>query len=69
MMCLGALLVIAGLSLALAAGSTFAALGGVLILGGGIVLALAMESVVAEENLDPEPSTGPTDTKHGDVAA
>jgi hypothetical protein len=69
MMCLGALLVIAGLSLALAAGSTLAALGGVLILCGGIVLALAMESVVAEENLDPEASTGPTDTKHGDVAA
>jgi len=66
---IGGILVITGLILALVVGSTFAAVGGVLILFGGIVLGLAMEPLLAEENLNPEVATGPTDSEHGDVAA
>jgi hypothetical protein len=64
----GGLLVISGLILALVVGSTFAAVGAVLILFGGIVLGLAMEPVLAEENLHREVATPPTDSEHGDVA-
>jgi hypothetical protein len=65
----GGLLVITGLILALVVGSTVAAVGGVLILFGGIVLGLAMEPVSAEENLNREVAKRPTDSEHGDVAA
>jgi hypothetical protein len=64
----GGLLVISGLILALVVGSTFAAVGAVLILFGGIVLGLAMEPVLAEENLHREVATPPTDSEHGHVA-
>jgi hypothetical protein len=38
----------------------FAVVGGVLMTCGGIMLALAMESVLVQEDLDAEVSTGPT---------
>jgi len=56
----GGLLVVTGLTLALMFGPTFAVVGMVLLTCGGIMLALAMESVLAQENPDPEASTGPT---------
>jgi hypothetical protein len=55
----GGLCVVTGLTLALALGPMLAVVGGVLMVCGGIMLALAMESVLAEENLDSEVSTGP----------
>jgi hypothetical protein len=39
-------------------GSFFAVIGGVLIAGGGIVLAIAMESVLAKESLDTDSRAG-----------
>jgi hypothetical protein len=43
---------------ALVLGSFFAVIGGVLITGGGIVLAIAMESVLAKESLDTDSRAG-----------
>ncbi len=66
----GGLCVVSGLTLALVLGSSFAVIGGVLIFCGGIVLALAMEPMLMEEDtLDSETSAGPRDSEHGDVAA
>jgi hypothetical protein len=55
----GGVFVVTGLTLALALGPMFAVVGGVLMTCGGIMLALAMESVLAQEN-HAEVSTGPT---------
>jgi hypothetical protein len=55
----GGLFVVTGLALALALGPMLAVVGGVLMVCGGIMLALAMESVLAQERLDSEVSTGP----------
>jgi hypothetical protein len=65
----GGLCVVAGLTFALVLGPMFAVIGGVLMTCGGIMLALAMETVLAHENLDTEVSTVPTDSAHEDVAA
>jgi hypothetical protein len=46
----GGLFVVTGLALALALGPMLAVVGGVLMVCGGIMLALAMESVLAQEN-------------------
>jgi hypothetical protein len=54
----GGLCVATGLTLALLLGPTFAVVGGVLMTCGGIMLALAMESVLAQENLDHGTSSG-----------
>jgi hypothetical protein len=56
----GGVFVVTGLTLALALGPVFAVVGGVLMTCGGIMLALAMESVLVQEDLDAEVSTGPT---------
>ncbi len=58
MLRVGGLCVVTGLTMALMLGPTFAVVGGVLMTCGGIMLALAMESVLAQENLDPETSRG-----------
>ena len=58
MLRVGGLCVVTGLTMALMLGPTFAVVGGVLMTCGGIMLALAMESVLAQENLDPEGSRG-----------
>ena len=58
MLRVGGVLAVTGLTLALMLGPTFAVVGGVLMTCGGIMLALAMESVLAQENLDPETSRG-----------
>jgi hypothetical protein len=58
MLRVGGLIVITGLTLALVLGSYFAVIGGVLIAGGGIVLAIAMESVLAKEGLDTDSRAG-----------
>jgi hypothetical protein len=55
----GAIFVVTGLALALLFGPMVAVVGGVLMTCGGIMLALAMESMLAQENLDAEVSTGP----------
>jgi hypothetical protein len=55
----GGLFVVIGLTLALLLGPMVAVVGGVLMSCGGIMLALAMESVLAQDNLDAEVSTGP----------
>jgi len=55
----GGLFVVIGLSLALLRGPMVAVIGSVLMSCGGIMLALAMESVLAQDNLDAEVSTGP----------
>jgi hypothetical protein len=55
----GGLFVVTGLTLALAFGPMLAVVGGVLMVCGGIMLALAMESVVAQESLGSEKSAGP----------
>jgi hypothetical protein len=60
LMRVGGLFVVTGLTMALVLELTFAVLGGVLMSCGGIMLALAMESVLAQENLGPDASTGPT---------
>jgi hypothetical protein len=65
----GGLCVVTGLMFALLLGPMFAVIGGVLMTCGGIMLALAMESVLVHENLDTEASTVPTDSEHEDVAA
>jgi len=65
----GGLLVVTGLTMALVFGPVFAVVGGVLMTGGGIVLALAMEPLLAQEQVNAEVSTGPTDPEHGDIAA
>ena len=54
----GGLFVVIGLTLALLLGPMVAVVGGVLMSCGGIMLALAMESVLAQENLDAEVSRG-----------
>jgi hypothetical protein len=54
----GGLFVATGLTLALLLGPTFAVVGGVLMTCGGIMLALAMESVLAQEKLDHGASSG-----------
>jgi hypothetical protein len=59
LMRVGGLFVVTGLTMALVLELTFAVLGGVLMSCGGIMLALAMESVLAEENLDRGVSRGP----------
>jgi hypothetical protein len=48
----GAMFVVAGLTLALVFGGFLAIIGGGLIVGGGIALAIATESVLAEESVD-----------------
>jgi hypothetical protein len=48
----GALFVVTGLTMALVLGAVLAVVGGVFIAGGGIALALAMEPVLAEDNVD-----------------
>jgi hypothetical protein len=55
----GGLFVVIGLTLALLLGPMVAVVGGVLMSCGGIMLALAMESVLAQDNPDAEVSTGP----------
>ena len=55
----GGLFVVIGLTLALLLGPMVAVVGGVLMSCGGIMLALAMESVLAQDNLDAEVSTAP----------
>ena len=65
----GAVFVIVGLVLALVLGSLFAVVGGGLIAGGGIMLAIAMESVLAEENLDHAVPAGPSEPERREVAA
>ena len=68
----GGLFVVTGLTMALALEPTFAVVGGVLMSCGGIMLAIAMESVLAQENLDPEVSAGPRVKRfhpHGDRVA
>ena len=54
----GGLCVVTGLTMALMLEPTFAVVGGVLMTCGGIMLALAMESGLAHEKLDPEASRG-----------
>lgn len=54
----GGLFVVIGLTLALLLGPMVAVVGGVLMTCGGIMLALAMESVLAQENVDAEVSRG-----------
>jgi hypothetical protein len=66
---IGALLAITGLTLALLLETLFAVIGGVLIASGGIVLAIAMESVVANESFDAERSARPIGSRHDNVAA
>jgi hypothetical protein len=56
----GVIFVVTGLTLALLLGPMVAVVRGVLMTCGGIMLALAMESVLAQENLDAEVSPGPT---------
>ena len=63
----GGLLAVTGLTLALVLGARFALLGSVLVVGGGVVLALAMESVLADEDPDREVSTGPTDASRNGI--
>jgi hypothetical protein len=65
----GGLFVVTGLTLALLFGPMFAVVGGVLMTCGGIMLALAMASVLVQEDLDAEVSTSPTGSEHGDIAA
>jgi len=55
----GGLFVVIGLTLALLLGPMVAVVGGVLMSCGGIMLALAMESVLAQENVDAEVSRVP----------
>lgn len=55
----GGLFVVTGLTLALLLGPMVAVVGGVLMTCGGIMLALAMESVLAQENPDAEVATDP----------
>ena len=55
----GGLFVVIGLTLALLLGPMVAVIGGVLMTCGGIMLALAMESVLAQENVDAEVSRVP----------
>jgi hypothetical protein len=65
----GGLLVVTGLSMALLLGPTFAVVGGVLMTCGGIMLALAMESVLAQDHVEREASRGSTVNpfhSHGD---
>jgi hypothetical protein len=54
----GGLCVVTGLTMALLLGPTFAVVGGVLMTCGGIMLALAMESVLAQEHVEREASKG-----------
>jgi hypothetical protein len=56
----GGLCVVTGLTMALLLGPTFAVVGGVLMTCGGIMLALAMESVLAHEHVEREASKGST---------
>jgi hypothetical protein len=56
----GGLCVVTGLTMALVLGPTFAVVGGVLMTCGGIMLALAMESVLAQEHVEREASAGST---------
>ena len=65
----GGLLVVTGLTFALVFGPIFVVVGGVLMTGGGIMLALAMEPLLVQEHVDAEVSTSPTDPEHRDVAA
>ena len=65
----GGLSVVTGLILALLFGLIFAVVGGVLMTSGGIMLALEMESVLAQENPGREMSTVPADSEPHDVAA
>ena len=69
LMRVGAVSVIVGLVLALVLGSPFAVVGGGLIAGGGIALAIAMESVLADENLDDAVEAGPSEPGQREVAA
>jgi hypothetical protein len=55
---LGGLCVVTGLIMALMLEPTFAVVGGVLMTCGGIMLALAMESVLAQEHVEREASRG-----------
>jgi hypothetical protein len=69
MLRVGALIVITGLSFALVLGSFFAVIGGALIACGGIVLAIAMESVLAEDKRDVDVTATRTKPGSGTLAA
>lgn len=63
----GGWFVITGLTLALTYSSPLYAIGAVLAMRGGVVLALGMEPVLAETNLDTDPS--PIEEGHVDAHA
>jgi hypothetical protein len=63
----GVLLVITGLTLAIMLGSLFVAVGGFLAMCGGIVMAIGMESVLAEQSLDAD-APAKADAEHGIAA-
>lgn len=68
----GALCVVTGLTMALVLGPTFAVAGMVVMSCGGIMLALAMESVLAQEQVEREASRDSTVNRfhsHGDRVA
>ena len=56
----GGLCVVTGLTMALMLGPTFAVAGMVLMSCGGIMLALAMESVLAQDHVERQASRGST---------
>ena len=56
----GGLCVVTGLTMALMLGPTFAVAGMVLMSCGGIMLALAMESALAQDHVEREASRGST---------
>ena len=68
----GELCVVTGLTMALMLGPTFAVAGMVLMSCGGIMLALAMESVLAQDHVERQASRGSTVNRfhsHGDRVA
>ena len=72
MLRVGGLCVVTGLTLALLLGPTFAVVGMVLMSCGGITLALAMESVLAQDHVEREAWGGSTVNRfqsHGDRVA
>ena len=72
MLRVGGVLAVTGLTLALMLGPTFAVVGMVLMSCGGITLALAMESVLAQDHVEREASRGSTVNRfhsHGDRVA
>ena len=63
------MLAITGLTFALLLSSAFVIVGGVLIVFGGIALALGMESLLAEQDLDGELPAETAGTESTDLAA